>query len=142
MRAGRAWRQEDGAARRATVAHEAAESCRPSSRPRCALAAQLRCAGRTIGTRWTAAGREGLHACWRYGETMLRGGRPECCAAAGRRCMPLVDDGAHWLRKLHAVQARCCVRRRALPPRFYGGGAAGRPALRQSSGDVVTAKLF
>ncbi|KZV20892.1 hypothetical protein F511_36001 [Dorcoceras hygrometricum] len=73
-----------GAARRASVAHEAAENCRPSSRARCTLAAQLRCASRTIGARWTAAGREGCTLAAAAGRPLPLLGCAAWSSAAGR----------------------------------------------------------
>ncbi|KZV43775.1 hypothetical protein F511_39520 [Dorcoceras hygrometricum] len=78
-----------GAARRASVAHEAAENCRSSSRARCSLAAQLRCAGRTIGARWTATGLEGCALAADAGRPLPLLGGAAWSSAVGRRRAPL-----------------------------------------------------
>ncbi|KZV50438.1 hypothetical protein F511_33706 [Dorcoceras hygrometricum] len=145
LRAGRASQPLSSARHRATVAHEAAESGRPSSSAQRALVAQLPCAGRTIEARRTAAGREVLREvgaplrttlvgtmmrrrleAWRHG---LVAGRPMCA-----------DDGA----RSHMKRRSCSGRARALAPHefFVVAPAAGRPPLRRVSGDVMTAGLF
>ncbi|KZV41567.1 histone-lysine N-methyltransferase EZA1-like [Dorcoceras hygrometricum] len=64
---------------------------------------------------------------------------PPCCSS----CALVTRASRRWLR---AICARRCVALGAAscapPPRFCGDGAAGRPPLRRSSGDIVTADFF
>ncbi|KZV07054.1 hypothetical protein F511_45464 [Dorcoceras hygrometricum] len=91
---------------------------------------------------------------WPHGVASLiaRKGRNSCL-----HCAPLLDDHGATVAGRSDAAGRCvrragcarcvlvarrCTRRRALPPRFRGGGAAaGRPPLRRVSDDVVTAGM-
>ncbi|KZV44283.1 hypothetical protein F511_10402 [Dorcoceras hygrometricum] len=124
---------------RRRVAHGSrplAARCRPSCRalaarltrrrPACCapLAAHLR--------RWSLDDGRPWITCWTHAKA---GHGAICCATIGARCALAVQFA-------HGVASRLARRRARCLREFCAGGAAGRPPLQRSSGEVVTADFF